>query len=62
MQKHTIGDQDKTSDAQRNEAAIRLLAQWLEEDRTASSSDEASWEQLKAELDQDRLSTRPLFP
>jgi hypothetical protein len=62
MHKHTIGEQDQLSGGQGNEAAIRLLAQWLEEDRHASAADEESWERLKAELDRDRLSRRPLFP
>lgn len=62
MAKHTIGEQDQLSGAQENEAMIRLLTEWLHEDRCASASDEASWERLKAELDNDRLSARPLFP
>jgi hypothetical protein len=62
MPKHTIGEQNQLSGAQENEAAIHLLTEWLQEDQGASTSDELSLERLKIELDDDRLSSRPLFP
>ena len=47
--------------AQKNQAAIALLDSWLDDDEDASEHQQA-WEFLKAALDEDRLSDRPLFP
>jgi uncharacterized protein (DUF433 family) len=43
------------------ESVIDLLDSWLEEDSRREGGLE-SWEQLKRNLDRDRLSSRPLFP
>lgn len=51
---------ESRDDRERREAAIRLVAQWLREDRT-EVSDDGSWERLKSELDRDRFSARLLF-
>jgi hypothetical protein len=42
-------------------SAVELLDSWLEEDSRVEGGLE-SWEQLKRLLDNDRPSTRPLFP
>lgn len=42
-------------------SAVELLDSWLEEDSQLEGGLE-SWEQLKRLLDNDRPSTRPLFP
>jgi uncharacterized protein (DUF433 family) len=42
-------------------SAVELLDSWLEEDSKLEGGLE-SWEQLKRLLDNDRPSTRPLFP
>lgn len=39
--------------------AVRLLESWLEDE---SGYDEAAWPELKKRLDEDRPSSRPLFP
>jgi hypothetical protein len=39
--------------------ALELIDKWLAED---PSYEEETWEELKAALDEDRLSSRPLFP
>ena len=43
------------------ESIIDLLDSWLDEDSKREGGAE-SWEQLKRNLDRDRLSSRPLFP
>lgn len=43
-----------------NVAAIELLQSWLDNDERVEQDEE--WEQLKRDLDQDRLSYRKLFP
>lgn len=64
----TIGDIPSDATAlERNQAAIQCLDAWLREDaptfgeRPFRSGEHDSWEQLKAELDQDRPSDRKLF-
>ncbi|MBK1988047.1 hypothetical protein A0J48_010935 [Sphaerospermopsis aphanizomenoides BCCUSP55] len=47
--------------AQKNQAAIELLDSWLNENEDATEHQQA-WEFLKNNLDEDRLSDRPLFP
>lgn len=44
-----------------SESVIELLDSWLDEDSRREGGLE-SWEQLKRNLDRDRLSSRPLFP
>jgi len=39
--------------------AVRLLESWLEDE---SGYDEETWPELKERLDEDRPSSRPLFP
>ena len=51
--------QESPEDSERRAAAIRLLSEWLREDQEVS--DDGSWDRLKAELDRDRPSERPLF-
>lgn len=46
---------------QKNQAAIDLLDSWLDDNQDASEHQQA-WDFLKAALDEDRLSDRPLFP
>ncbi len=50
-----------TEQAQKNQAAIKLLDSWLDDDEDASEHQQA-WDFLKTALDEDRLSDRPLFP
>jgi hypothetical protein len=45
----------------KNQAAIDLLDSWLDDNQDASEHQQA-WDFLKAALDEDRLSDRPLFP
>jgi hypothetical protein len=45
---------------QKNQAAIDLLKSWVDEGDT--EADTQAWETLKTNLDEDRLSDRPLFP
>jgi len=47
--------------AQKNQAAIDLLDSWLSDDEDANEQKQ-TWEFLKVALDEDRLSSRPLFP
>ncbi|MDZ7957240.1 MAG: hypothetical protein RMY34_04945 [Aulosira sp. DedQUE10] len=47
--------------AQKNQAAIKLLDSWMSDDEDASEHQQA-WNFLKTALDEDRLSDRPLFP
>jgi hypothetical protein len=47
--------------AQKNQAAINLLDSWLDDTEDASDHQQA-WDFLKTSLDEDRLSSRPLFP
>jgi hypothetical protein len=47
--------------ALKNQAAIDLLDSWLGDDEDATEH-EQTWAFLKAALDEDRLSDRPLFP
>lgn len=45
----------------KNQAAIDLLDSWLDDNQDAAEHQQA-WDFLKAALDEDRLSDRPLFP
>jgi hypothetical protein len=45
----------------KNQAALDLLDSWLDDNEDASEHQQA-WDFLKAALDEDRLSDRPLFP
>lgn len=49
---------------QKNQAAIALLQGWMEEELSEFESAEAvqSWEESMKSLDEDRLSSRSLFP
>ena len=47
--------------AQKNQAAIELLDSWLGDHEDANEQKQ-TWEFLKVALDEDRLSSRPLFP
>ncbi len=46
--------------AQKNQAAIELLDSWLGDDEDANEQKQ-TWEFLRVALDEDRLSSRPLF-
>ena len=70
QRERAIGEPHTPSEAtvtERNQAAIQCLDAWLREDaptfgeRPFRSGEHDSWEQLKAELDQDRPSDRKLF-
>jgi hypothetical protein len=56
----TLLSGQESPDCGYREAAIRLLSEWLREDQEVS--DDGSWDRLKAELDRDRTSRRPMFP
>jgi len=50
--------QDEEALRARNEAAIQLLHEWLEDD---SGYDERAWPRLKEAIEEDRLSYRKRF-
>jgi len=54
---HPIIDKEQ---AKKNQAAIDLMDSWLNEDDPAEHQE--TWDFLKKALDEDRLSSRPLFP
>ena len=56
-----IESEDNVMDTRkaRNEAAIRLIDSWSQDD---DGEQKETWEYLKKALDEDRLSSRPLFP
>jgi len=48
---------------QKHLALVHLLKSWREEDEEENEQEQRdTWEQLKQALDEDRLSSRKLFP
>ena len=57
-QRGGLGFDQVREQRKKNEAALRLIEEWMADE---SGHDEQMWRKLKAVLEQDRLSFRPLF-
>lgn len=59
-------DQEREAERQeqirRNQGLIALLDEWAQGDEQDQAEQRETWELLQRLLDEDRLSSRPLFP
>lgn len=64
VRRAVFSELERERQREKNQAAITLLQGWLEEELPDSESEAAvkSWEASMKALDEDRLSSRKLFP